>query len=32
MSEMIIRNTFNGELIMKNLNGGLETKIIVEKK
>jgi C4-dicarboxylate-specific signal transduction histidine kinase len=32
MSEMIIRNTFNGKLIMKNVGNGLETKIILEKK
>jgi PAS domain S-box-containing protein len=32
MSDMIIRNTFNGKFIMKNIENGLETKIIVEKK
>ncbi len=32
MSDMIIRNTFKGELIMKNVDGGLETQIIIENK
>jgi len=32
MSEMIIRNTFNGQLIMKNVEDGLETEIILEIK
>jgi PAS domain S-box-containing protein len=32
MSEMVIKNSFNGQLILKNINDGLETKLILEKK